>query len=45
MDLESPDFDPVSYINRKFPNEESLVGLDSEIHSLTAELDLLNAEL
>lgn len=31
MNFDTEDFDPVSYINNKFPNEESLVGLDDEI--------------
>ena len=34
MNFDNEDFDPVKYINAKFPNEESLIGLDSEILDL-----------
>lgn len=32
------DFDPIKYINKKFPDENSLVNLDSEIDSIKREI-------
>lgn len=43
--FESREFDPISYINSKFPDENSLVSLDSEIDGLKKELSELNSEL
>jgi vacuolar protein sorting-associated protein 53 len=44
-DFEEVNFDPIAYLNRKFPDEESLAGLDQEIESLNAELGEVNREL
>lgn len=43
--FDSKDFDPISYINSRFPDEASLVSLDSEINSLKSELQTLNTSL
>ena len=43
--FDSREFDPISYINSKFPDENSLVSLDSEIDTLKKELSELNSEL
>ena len=43
--FESKNFDPISYINAKFPDENSLSNLDTEIDTLKSELDSLNSEL
>ena len=32
--FESPNFDPIAYLNQRFPNEASLSGLDTETDSL-----------
>jgi hypothetical protein len=44
-EFEEVGFDPIAYLNDKFPDEESLVGLDSEIDRLNAELADVNKEL
>lgn len=44
-EFEEVGFDPIAYLNDKFPDEESLVGLDSEIERLNAELADVNKEL
>lgn len=36
--LDSPDFDPVEYINNRFPTERSLDGLDSFIVEVRQKL-------
>jgi len=41
--FESDDFDPIAYINEKFPDENSLVNLDSEIEILENELNNMNS--
>ena len=41
-EFEEANFDPISYLNARFPDEESLVGLDSEIERLNAELGEVN---
>lgn len=43
--FDSREFDPISYINSKFPDENSLVSLDSEIDTLKKDLAELNNEL
>lgn len=45
QDFDSKDFDVISYINYKFPNEQSLINLDTEITKLKSELGTLNSEL
>ena len=45
QDFDCKDFDIISYINYKFPNEQSLVNLDTEITKLKGELGSLNSEL
>lgn len=44
-EFEELNFDPIAYLNKKFPDEESLAGLDNEIDSLNAELADVNKEL
>ena len=34
MDFDSKEFDPVKYINDRFPDEQSLSALDQEIFNL-----------
>ncbi len=36
--FEDVNFDPIAYLNSRFPDEESLAGLDDEINSLNKEL-------
>jgi hypothetical protein len=43
--FDSEDFDPINFINSRFPNESSLGNLDSEIQTLKQELDLMNTDL
>ncbi len=43
MNQETQDFDPIMYINKKFPTEDSLKNLDSEIDCLKEELKELNS--
>ena len=43
--FEEKDFDPITYINKKFPDENSLSGLDSEIDRLKKELSEINTDL
>ena len=45
MNSETQDFDPILYINKKFPTEDSLKNLDFEIDSLKEELNELNSQL
>ena len=33
-EFEDVNFDPIAYLNEKFPDEESLAGLDDEIERL-----------
>lgn len=43
--FDSREFDPISYINSKFPDENSLVSLDNEIDTLKKDLADLNTDL
>lgn len=43
--FESANFDPIAYLNQRFPNEQSLAGLDAEIESLNSELQQVSSEL
>lgn len=43
--FDSRDFDPISYINSRFPDENALSSLDSEIDGLKKQLSELNTEL
>ena len=43
--FDSEDFDPIKYINRKFPDENSLVNLESEIDSIKKEIHILDEEI
>ena len=36
--FDSENFDPIEYINSRFPDEKSLVGLDDEILMIKQEL-------
>lgn len=38
QNFEDPNFDPIAYLNEKFPDEESLINLDDEILHLNGEL-------
>ncbi|KAI9492204.1 vacuolar protein sorting 53 [Zychaea mexicana] len=42
--LDSPDLDPTEYINRLFPNEQSLSSVDTVINKLQAKADELSVE-
>ncbi|KAI8148076.1 Vps53-like protein [Fennellomyces sp. T-0311] len=42
--LDSPDLNPTDYINRLFPNEQSLSSLDTVLHKLEAKTDELSVE-
>ena len=44
-ELDLPDFDPVEYINRRFPDEDSLAGLDACTARFEAEIKALEKEL
>jgi hypothetical protein len=41
-EFEEAGFDPIAYLNAKFPDEESLIGLDQEIEKLNSELSEVN---
>ncbi len=43
MNSETTEFDPIQFINKKFPTEDSLKNLDAEIDSLKEELKELNS--
>lgn len=43
--LDAPDFDPVTYINSIFPNEQSLNKIDSIKHDLQNDADRVSKEL
>ena len=43
--FEGDDFDPIKYINEKFPDENSLVNLDSVIGELKGEVSRLDEEI
>ena len=44
-EFDKDDFDPIEYINRQFPDENSLVGLDSEIARVKDEIAKLDREI
>lgn len=44
-DLDLADFDPVEYINRQFPSEASLDGLDAFIAKTDQEIKFLNSSI
>ena len=43
--FEDEDFDPIKYINQKFPDEGSLQNLDEEIDTVKREIDRLDREI
>jgi len=46
MDIfEDEDFDPIKYINQKFPDENSLANLDDEIELVKKEIERLDKEI
>lgn len=45
MNPYSANFDCIKHINTLFPNEQSLVNIDSEIEKISAELATLQTEL
>ena len=44
-ELDLPDFDAVEYINRRFPDEDSLAGLDACIARFEVEIATLDKEV
>jgi len=44
-DIESPNFDPVQYINKKFPTESSLNNLDSFLYGIGSQVSALDEEI
>ena len=42
---EEDNFDPIKFINDRFPDEESLVNLDSVINELRQEISTLDEEI
>lgn len=44
-DLDDPAFDPVAYINKKFPTEESLSGVDAFLVTSKDTLDRLDDDI
>ena len=45
MELDDEDFDPIKYINSKFPDENSLANLDQEIELVKQEIERLDKEI
>ena len=43
--LDSPDFDPIAYINQNFPTESSLDGLDTFVVGITSQISTLDEEI
>ena len=43
--FDDDNFDPIAYINSRFPDENSLGNLDSEIAMLKSELTSMNEDL
>lgn len=43
--FDDEDFDPIKYINQKFPDENSLLNLDDEIEMIRKEIDALDREI
>jgi hypothetical protein len=43
--LDSPQFDPIAYINQNFPTESSLDGLDTFIVGITSQISTLDEEI
>jgi hypothetical protein len=43
--FDNENFDVVEYINKKFPDEQSLENIDDQIHFLRKELEGLNFEI
>ena len=45
INFDSDNFDPIQFINERFPDEESLVNLDSVINELNGEIETLDTEI
>ena len=45
IEFDQEDFDPIDYINKQFPDENSLVNLDSEIDKVKEEIAKLDREI
>lgn len=45
QDLDVADFDPIEYINRQFPTEASLEGLDAFLSKTDQEIKYLNSSI
>lgn len=43
--FDQEDFDAIKYINQKFPDENSLQNLDSEIEKIKYEIERLDKEI
>lgn len=43
--FDDEDFDPIKYINQKFPDENSLMNLDEEIEMVKKEIERLDKEI
>lgn len=43
--FDDEDFDPIKYINQKFPDENSLLNLDEEIEMVKKEIERLDKEI
>jgi hypothetical protein len=43
--LDSPDFDPIAFINQNFPTESSLDGLDTFVVGITSQISTLDEEI
>ena len=45
IDFDNENFDPIQFINDRFPDEESLINLDSVINELKGEISELDNEI
>ena len=43
--LDSPDLDVVSYINKMFPTEQSLTGLEDSMSELSCQMQNIDADM
>jgi hypothetical protein len=43
--LDSPDFDPIAFINQNFPTESSLDGLDTFVVGISSQISTLDEEI
>lgn len=45
LQFEKEDFDLAEFVNKKFPNEESLINLDDEILKIDEQLIILQDQI